>query len=377
MAGVRASLAVVAASVMVLVAASVPYHHVAGVRGGVVVEAAPAPYTVLIPEIRRMATDPQSLAPQQGSRFVFGVYPGGVTGETPHNYAQPRPEAVVGRLKELAGDRRLVVHLYTGWMWDGDWIDAEVKRYADAGFQVVVTVRYAPPADREGDVAGYEAYVRSLVRRLGANPAVMSFCIGNEANAYGSPDASDGPFARSHEAVARGVVAAADELRRMGSSAKVGFNFSGTNADADARFIAGLVELGGPEFVRALGVIGVQLYPGIWYAGGVPYDDMVKALESARRSVDSVTGLRGMPLEVLETGAPLLDEAAQASRLEALVRATLDTRERLNVVHLNWFDLWDSDSGSSYQFAHYGLLRSDLSYKPAFPVYRDLIARHS
>ena len=101
---------------------------------------------------------------------------------------------------------------------------------------------------------------------------------------------------------------------------------------------------------------------------------MVVALESARRSVDNVSGLRGLPIEVLETGAPLVDEREQASRLDGLVRATLDNHERLNVVHFNWFDLWDADSASDFQFAHYGLLRSDLTEKPAFARYRSFVA---
>ena len=320
-----------------------------------------------------MATDPQSLAPQPGSRFVFGVYPGGVTGETP-DAAKPSPDAVVGRLKELAGGRRFYVHLYTAWSWHGDWLDAEIKRYTEAGFGVVLTVKYSPPAGHEGDVAGYEAFVRSIVRTYGAWPGVVSFCIGNEANQSGNPDASDGAFANAHEAVARGVVAAADELRRAGSSARVGFNFVIRNQTDDAAFVADLARIGGPAFTEAVGIVGLQVYPGIWYPGGPPYSDMVAALESARRSVDGVDGLRGRPLEVLETGAPLLDEAEQAARLEALVRAALDTSQRLNIVHFNWFDLWDADSRSSNQFYHYGLLRSDLADKPAFPLYKNLVA---
>jgi len=145
--------------------------------------------------------------------------------------------------------------------------------------------------------------------------------------------------------------------------------------DADATFVQGLARLGGPDFASSAQFVGVTLYPDTWAPGsGRPYDDMVGALASARASVDSLPELRPVPLEVLETGAPLLDEAQQAAWLRDFVRATLDARERLNVTHLSWFDLWDSDSGSPSFWAHYGLLRSDLSLKPAFEAYRDLIA---
>jgi hypothetical protein len=121
--------------------------------------------------------------------------------------------------------------------------------------------------------------------------------------------------------------------------------------------------------------VGVNAYPGTWGPGtGHPYDDMLGALASARASVDTVPGLRGLPLEVLEVGAPMLDEQAQALWLSDFIRAAVDARSRLNVTHVSWFDLWDSDSRSTAFHQHYGLLRSDLSPKPAFTAYRDLIA---
>ena len=72
--------------------------------------------------------------------------------------------------------------------------------------------------------------------------------------------------------------------------------------------------------------MGLQVYPGIWYAGSDPYADMTAALASGRASVDSVPGLHGLPIELLETGAPLLDQDEQAARLEAFTRAALDNR---------------------------------------------------
>jgi hypothetical protein len=338
-----------------------------------VAQAATNRYVVHLPEVGSRPSIPVASAGAVGAReLLFGVYPGGGTGETP-SYVKPTDGAVSARLKELAGGRPFVIHLYTAWAWHGDWVDAEVDRYSAAGFNVVLTVKYAPPAGHEGDVAGYEKFVRSIVRRYGAKPNI-AFCIGNEANQDGNPEASDGAYPGAREAVARGVVAASDELTRMGSSAKVGFNFVIRNPGDDARFLQELTQLGGPAFAPSVDVVGVQVYPGIWYPGGEPYDDMVAALESARRSVDGVSGLRGRPLEVLETGAPLIDEREQASRLDALVRATLDNHHRLNVVHFNWFDLWDADSASDFQFAHYGLLRSDLTEKPAFARYRSFVA---
>jgi hypothetical protein len=303
------------------------------------------------------------------------VYPGGGTGETP-NYVKPSDAAVTRRMVELAAGRPMQAHLYTAWSWHDDtWLDGEIKKQTDAGFGVILTVKYAPPAGHDGDIAGYEAFVRRIVGRYGSRPGLVSFYIGNEANnLHADRNASDGPIPGADAAVARGVIAAKQELARMGSSAQVGFNFVFQNTQDDTAFIGRLAGLGGADFTNAVSVVGVQVYPGIWYPGGPPYDDMVAALTSARATIDAATGLRGRPIEVLETGAPLLNETEQATRLDALVRATLDNRSRLNITHFNWFDLWDADTASQNQFAHYGLLRSDLSTKPAFDLYKRFVA---
>ena len=304
----------------------------------------------------------------------FGVYPGGGTGETP-NVPTPSPTAVIGRLAELAGDQPLNIHLFTAWSWyNPGQLDDQIQRFGAAGFHIILTVKYSPPPGHDGDIPGYETFVRSVVARYGALPGMDSFVIGNEANAYGNPEASDGPFIQSHAAVARGVVAAAQELAQHGSSARVGMNFGLTSAKADAGFLRELSQIGGTEFTRSVQFIGINLYPGLWPQGtGRPYWDMVRGLESARASVDSVAGLRGRSIDVLEIGAPSLNEVEQASWLSQFAQATVDNSTRLHVTSLNWFDLWDADSASANKVNHYGLLHSDLSYKPAFSAMKNAI----
>src|SRR5262245_6298312 len=333
-------------------------------------------YSILAPIVPIRVYEPGGTARRPPGGPVFGVYPGGGTGEAP-DVPSPDPRAVMTRLGELSGGRPLVVHLYTAWSWyDPTYLDAEIARFGGAGYGVALSVKYAPPAGHEGDVAGYEAFVRALVRRHAVQPGVVSFVIGNEANQSGNPDASDGAFPGAREAVVRGTIAAREEIAQLDATARVGFNFAWSgSADADAAFLAELTRTDGPEFERAAQFVGVSLYPGTWGPGtGRPYDDMLGALASARASVDAVPGLRGLPLELLEVGAPMLDETSQAAWLEGFVRAAVDARDRLAITHLSWFDLWDSDSRSTAFHHHYGLLRTDLSPKPAFQAYRDLIA---
>jgi hypothetical protein len=61
------------------------------------------------------------------------------------------------------------------------------------------------------------------------------------------------------------------------------------------------------------------------------------------------------------------------------MRAALETvdRDRYNITDYRWFDLRDADStGPSFE-SQYGLLRDDYSPKPAFAVFRSLVARLS
>ena len=57
-----------------------------------------------------------------------------------------------------------------------------------------------------------------------------------------------------------------------------------------------------------------------------------------------------------------------------MVRAVHDFRGTYHVTDYRWFDLRDHNTSSENFQHHYGLLRDDYSPKPAFGVYRDLIA---
>ena len=336
-----------------------------------VAQAAASRHVVLLPNIggRHMLTSASR------PKLSFGVYPGGGTGETP-DAPNPDPSAVDRRLSELSGGRRLLVHLYTAWSWhDQAYLDREIRRYTAQGHQVVLSVKYSPPAGRDGDLAGYEEFVRSVIRQYGSAPGIDSFVIGNEANIpQGNPEASDGPFKDAPRAVVRGLIAAQDELTRMGSPARIGFNFAATAGD-DGAFVRQVSALGGEPFNSAVDFVGINIYPGIWPPGtGDAYADMRSGLSASRRAIDSAPALKGRSLEVLEIGAPVLDEREQTARLTEFVRATVDVQTTLNVTQFNWFDLWDADSRSTNVFAHYGLHRSDLTPKPAFDAYRSLIA---
>lgn len=343
---------------------------------------------------------PTSSAPDGASQqpLRFGIYPGGPAGSVDPK-APPRPEDPAKRLsslKELAAGNPFVVRLYSAWTGDaaaddvGGWLDSEIAGYTAAGLQVELVVRYKPlAADALAAPAAFAQYVRSIVRRYGADPGFVSLQVTNEANLAGAPDASDGAFAGVAQAVVQGVVAAKDQARQDGRS-QLGIGFSWAYDErpaAAADFWRRLGQLGGAAFADAVDWVGLDSYPGTW-TPQIPLSDLLPGL-AAVAVTDSVRALRTcfMPLaglgsatvlHVAENGFPTgpgRSDALQAQVLDAMVRAVDGVRARYGVSDYRWFDLRDSSSADASIESQYGITRDDYSPKPAFATYRDLVAR--
>ena len=325
-----------------------------------------------IPELA-MSTDVDMEDP---TAMLFGVYPGGGNGEI-GAVPRPAPATVLDRLDELRGAQPLDIHLYTAWSWhSNEALDADVARYTSAGYSVSLTIKYSPPAGREGDMQGFAAFVRDVVRRHASNPMVQRFVIGNEINvANGNPGSSDGPFAGVREAAIAGVLAAHEEIAALDSSAQIGFSVAVLERETDISFLVELAVQGGAEFTSAVGFLGLHVYPGLWPVGtGEAYADMVTHLEDARAGLRTAGFADAVTIFVLENGYPTPDETVQLEKLNGFLQAVCDSRESAGVSGYSWFDLWDADSSSDNVYAHYGLLRSDMSKKAGFDRYREIIS---
>jgi hypothetical protein len=92
-----------------------------------------------------------------------------------------------------------------------------------------------------------------------------------------------------------------------------------------------------------------------------------------------LAGLGGrVPIHVEENGWPTgpgREEARQVTALREMVKAVNRFRGNYGVTDYRWFDLRDHNTSSSNFQHHYGLLRDDYSAKPAFALYRKLVAR--
>ncbi len=339
-----------------------------------------------------------AVAPHAGPPLRFGVDPGvaGSVGgvqlpSTPDDTA--RDVAATSRLQPPG--RVLVVRLNRLFWSGGDALLAQfqalVAQYTRAGQDVELQVRYHPGPGEEGDLAAWRAYVRHVVDTFGSDPRVVAMTITNEVNLTFSPNTSDGAYAGARDALIDGIEAAHDEAMRRGyDQLRFGFTYAYRFSPVDdASFFAYLGAHGGDAFLKALGFVGLDFYPGSVYPpvmvpGDTYANEMAQALGTLRRCFLPMAGIgAGVPIWITENGVPTgadISESQQADDLTQLVDAAQKYSGTFNVTDYRWFNLRDSTSsavgslpGAATTFATDGLLRDDYSAKPAFAAFRNAI----
>src|SRR5947209_2188832 len=333
---------------------------------------------------------------QSAGRLRLGVDPGlaGSAGgvqlpTTPDDPA--RDEAAVRALRPAG--RILVVRLNRLFESDGDAgiarFAAEARRYGRDGMEVEIQVRYHPSAAENGDLATWRRYVRHVVDVLGRIHGVVAMTITNEVNLAFSPNTSDGYYQHAQDALIQGIEAArAQALHDRLPGLRFGFTYAYRfSPTGDAAFFAYLGAHGGAAFIRALGFVGVDFYPGSFYPPAMPPGDSFRAELAQAAGVvrDCLAPMARIPVRVplwfTEVGVPvgLRSEAGQAAALAELVRAAHAYSRTFGISDLRWFNLRDSTPEGPEGlvgplFATDGLLRSDYTRKPAFGTFRGLIA---
>lgn len=338
-------------------------------------------------------------AAKVGAPLRFGIDPG-LAGSAGGIQLSAKPDNLAQDLlavRRLKPARRLLVARLNRLFWSDGRAGVRhfrrlAARYAKAGLEVEIQVRYHPTAAENGDLRAWKAYVRHVVDVLGANRRVVAMTITNEVNLNVSPNTSDGSYRDARQALIDGIEAAHDEaLRRGFRRLRFGFTYAYRwNPASDAAFFKYLGTHGGRRFSRSLGFVGLDFYPGSFYpptmVGTSYHQATVQALGTLRRCFlpQARIGMR-KPLWITENGVPTgVSEtyAAQSAALTQLVEAIHAYSGTFHVTDYRWFNLRDSNSsltgslpGLSATFATDGLMTDTYSAKPSFWAYRSLIAR--
>ena len=355
--------------------------------------ALPAPAPAQESDPNCLEADPPAVG-RPAHPLRFGITPGaaGSVGATQGAVAPENEDAALSALRDLRPGRRALVLRLNRLFWaDGEpaieRFAGLVDRYAAAGFESESQVRYHPPQGAEGDIDGWERFVRAAARELGRRPALVALSITNEGNYDGSANTSDGAYDGVVDALVRGIVAAREELDAIGRrDVELGFSVMWRwRPDGDRRFWEEIGAKATPAFRAALGYVGLQVYPGlVWPPAPLPGrtagDEIVEAMTLLRRCYMPKAGLGDeVDAWVTENGYATnlgRTETSQSSDLESTVEALHAYSGELGISDYRWFNLRDNDSDGADLFDAVGLLRDDYARKPAFATYRGLVDAH-
>jgi hypothetical protein len=305
---------------------------------------------------------------------MTGVETAGVISTGPCPDDPPRTQAA---LEALAGGRRFLVRSYC--IYDGGDAPAsstpiDPAVYATGGRRLDLVLCYRPGHD---DLPRWTSFVRDMVGRFGAIADAIQ--VTEEPNNPDAASGGDGSSPNVLQAMIEGVVAAKAEARARRLPLAVGVAFAPSFNPGD-RFWPAAAECVTPAFLSSLDYVGLDFFPDVFRPLPTPdVDTAVDGVLTHFRTLNLKTGgiPASVPIRVTEhgwqtgEGRPL---ERQADVLERVVRAIDSCRERVNVTHYECFMLRDGDSRRPEMASQWGLLRHDYSPKPAFEVYRRLIA---
>jgi hypothetical protein len=314
--------------------------------------------------------------------LTFGIYPGSAVGDTGTAGPPDQPGKISQALARLQGSpgRPFRVRAYDVYADPGDTAGgsmpqtpADYGRYLGGGRALDLVASYH---SRRGDIGGYCAFIEELIDRHGEHIATLQ--IAEEPNITGNP-LLDGAYPRITEAVIAGVSAAKDKARRSGHAGlKVGCN-SSPLIGPDSGFFAGLTRAGGEQFIAGLDYIGLDFFPDVFrpIAPARLAAVVQGLLQAHRRDSLAPAGLGHLPLVITEHGWPT-GPGRSPERQADVVRTVIGVISRnaaaLGITGYIHHTLRDARSAGSGLFCQFGLMTDDYTPKPAFHVYRDLIA---
>jgi hypothetical protein len=318
-----------------------------------------APATVSTASAAPRATTPPPL--------TFGIYPGGYAGGGSTD-GKPDDSAKIGKALARLQNGRAPFLLRDYIACDSPYPDSTTA-LLKPGRRLDLVVSYSGE-----NMADWTACLREKVRLYG--PVTDTISVTLEQNYL--------PVPNGNTALVQGVIAAREAADRNGLR-RLQIGMDEIEAPfAYTAFWQDLARLGGARFAKAVGFVGVDLYPNAGLPGTDPVPD---AAEWIRQTLDVVRNqempLAGLgadvPIRVAENGwstyaDPDRTPAAQAHDLTREILAVNSVRGTYNVTSYEMFALRDDLTGSANPFDGFGLMTDDYSPKPMFWIYQGLIA---
>ncbi len=314
------------------------------------------------------------------SGLRFGIYLGGPS-EVHHELATGKPdvpEEVNRALDILQGEKPFLVRTYLGFTGthdDAELIDMpsmpDLARYTWRGRKLDLVLSNW---DRRGNMSAWTEFIENVITRYG--PYIGCLQIGEEPNLYEYP--GDGRFGCAVENIVVGVKVARQMIKHRALTACVGFN-AVPCTDPNDSFWREMAESVDNSFINCLDYVGLNFYPDVAtpLVGEMPVE-VAKILTHFREETLRQAGIPGsVPIHICENGwptGPCRYYTRQADLIDQMVRAVYDLHGRLNITHYELFSLRDADTANPDPNHQFGILRDDYSAKPAFDVYRRLVA---
>ncbi|MEV6985130.1 hypothetical protein AB0M95_28250 [Sphaerisporangium sp. NPDC051017] len=231
----------------------------------------------------------------------------------------------------------------------------------------------------ECDLDGWLAFIEQAIRRYGAIARFLQITLEPNFKLPWIDGSSPGVLdaLTSGTCHARRLLDAAGHRDvRLGFSVAEPPEFLG----GDEEFWAHLEALTPADFAAHVDYMGLGLYPDAF--SPVPEPALAGLTEHALRHLREHSMPRAhlgpdVPIHVAENGTPTGPDRTpedQAARLDIMIRTVAAAATRYNVTHYELFGLRDADSARAEPTAQLGLTTSGYQPKPAYDVYRKLIA---
>lgn len=313
-------------------------------------------------------------------KFIFGVYPGGITGtDSGSGFTNSLPDNAAEINKALDslqdGNNEFWVRCYMGYHGNGvskSGTPENPRQYVRKNRKLDLVICYQSLLE---DINQFEHFVRTQIRNFGKDLAKIQ--ITEEPNLHGIP-AVDGDIAGVKDALVRGVIAAKEEALLLNLPVLVGFNAVPT-FDTDNDFWRGLAEIATPTFYSSLDYVGLDFFPDVFRP--LQFEDIESAIKTVlshyRHANLKEAGISSdIPIHITENGWPTSPDRPEDKQMLVLgkvIETIYSERKNFNIAGYELFGLRDSDSRNPDIFYQFGIMKDDYTPKPAFDTFKGLI----